>query len=282
MMNSTLAYLCVAGGVLALAGAAASPSPASSAPAAATPRVVTVTATDYAFQAPDTVMAGPTTIRLVNQGKELHHVALWRLEQGKTMADFFAAMQHEGPPPAWAIPVGGPNAPVPGGEADASLELKPGRYMMICFIPSPDGKPHVMKGMSKEMMVVPAYGATSTMPAADVTMTLSDYAFELSKPLTAGRHQIRVVNQAEQPHEVLLVALAPGKTPMDVAAWAEKPEGPPPGRPIGGTVGLAKGLDNIITVELTPGEYGLICFLPDAKDGKPHFLHGMTRQFTVK
>jgi uncharacterized cupredoxin-like copper-binding protein len=35
------------------------------------------------------------------------------------------------------------------------------------------------------------------------------------------------------------------------------------------------------TVDLTPGNYAFICFLPDAKDGKPHALHGMTKQFTI-
>jgi hypothetical protein len=35
------------------------------------------------------------------------------------------------------------------------------------------------------------------------------------------------------------------------------------------------------TADLTPGEYLLICFLPDAKDGKPHFVHGMMQQIKV-
>jgi len=26
----------------------------------------------------------------------------------------------------------------------------------------------------------------------------------------------------------------------------------------------------------------LICFVPDAKDGKPHLAHGMVKQFSVK
>jgi hypothetical protein len=30
-----------------------------------------------------------------------------------------------------------------------------------------------------------------------------------------------------------------------------------------------------------PGNYVLICFEPDAKDGMPHFVHGMLQAFTV-
>jgi len=37
-----------------------------------------------------------------------------------------------------------------------------------------------------------------------------------------------------------------------------------------------------VDLDLAPGEYGLLCFLPDAKDGKPHFVHGMHKQITVK
>jgi hypothetical protein len=33
---------------------------------------------------------------------------------------------------------------------------------------------------------------------------------------------------------------------------------------------------------MTPGNYVMLCFLPDAKDGKPHLDHGMVKEFTVK
>jgi hypothetical protein len=61
----------------------------------------------------------------------------------------------------------------------------------------------------------------------------------------------------------------------------EKMEGPPPGAPVGGTTPMARGEENFITLDLTPGEYGLICFVGDAKDGKPHSMHGMVTQFTI-
>jgi hypothetical protein len=35
------------------------------------------------------------------------------------------------------------------------------------------------------------------------------------------------------------------------------------------------------TADFVPGKYALICFLPDAKDGKPHFMHGMVQEVTV-
>ena len=245
-------------------------------------RTVTVTATDYSFAAPDTIPAGLTELRLLNRGTEMHHAMLVRLDAGKTMADLFAAMQSEGPSPAWAHEAGGPQTPGPGGESNAILRLVAGRYAMICVIPSPDGKAHVMKGMAKEIVVTPATSNTSNANMrVNSTMTLFDYAFQLSQPLQAGRQTIRVKNTAEQSHEVVIMKLQPGKKPADMLAWMEKMEGPPPGAPVGGTTPMARGEENIVTLDLTPGEYGLLCFVSDAKDGKPHFMHGMITQLTI-
>ena len=44
---------------------------------------------------------------------------------------------------------------------------------------------------------------------------------------------------------------------------------------------LDKGAQGSFTADLTPGDYGFICFVPDAKDGKPHLAHGMMRTITV-
>jgi hypothetical protein len=41
------------------------------------------------------------------------------------------------------------------------------------------------------------------------------------------------------------------------------------------------GAHAFVDLDLEPGEYGLICFLPDMKDGKPHFHHGMVKKITV-
>ena len=265
--------------------AAARPAIASvSHPARYSGKVITVKALDYAFEAPDTVVAGYTTIRLLSQGKELHHVTMARLDGGHTLKDLFDAMKDPAAkPPAWFVEVGGPNASVPGGESAAALDLKPGRYVLLCFIPSPDGTPHIMKGMAKEMIAVApkAKAAKVAVKVPTTTVRLTDYAFTFSKPLVAGAQTVRLVNDAEQSHEMFVAKLLPGKTAMELAQWAEKAEGPPPGIPIGGITSMDKGEYNDITLNLEPGEYALICFVPDVKDGKPHLVYGMIKQVTV-
>jgi hypothetical protein len=252
---------------------------------AAAPNLVTVTASEFAFAAPASIPAGLTTVRVVNRGSEFHHVQLVRLDPGHTVDELMqraTSRQHE-PIPAWAHFVGGPNAPAPGGgQAEATMELRAGTYALVCFIPSKDGVPHLMKGMVKPLTVTEAAASEARMGAADVRMTLRDYGFDIAPQLTAGRHTLRVQNTAAQPHEVIVMQLAPGKTAQDLLAWMAAEQGPPPAMPMGGTTLLSAGEVNQLTLDFAPGDYALLCFVPDAKDGQPHVAHGMMRQITVR
>jgi hypothetical protein len=243
--------------------------------------VVTFTAHEFFFEGPDTVAPGVTEIRLVSAGAELHHAALLRFtEEGKGLPEYLAALRSGGPPPAWAEMVGGPNPPVPGGESSVIQDLVPGRYGVVCLVDVPDHIPHIMKGMSREFVVAGPRGSAAE-PMASVTMQLLDYNFQLSTPLTAGSHVIRVDNVASQPHEVLLARLLPGKTLDDFMKWGESFQGPPPAEPMGGVAPIAGGGRSYFTAKLTPGDYLLVCFVPDAKDGKLHLVHGMIQTFKV-
>jgi hypothetical protein len=92
---------------------------------------------------------------------------------------------------------------------------------------------------------------------------------------------IKVENGATQPHEVVLIQLGPGKTIEDVGKWVVDMKGPPPGKPIGGIPAFVPGKSSFFEANLAPGDYGMICFVPDAKDGKPHVQHGMSKQFKI-
>lgn len=253
--------------------------------AAAVPHQMTIVATDYKFDAPDQVPAGMMTVHLVDNGSELHHVAFIQLKDGKTMADVEQAMKAlkpDGTTPAWMVDHGGVNASHPGGGMSSATQmLDAGSYALICFIPSADGVPHFAKGMVRPLTVAASTDAAAPEPTADIVLSLKDYSFTMSKPLSAGKHTIRIESSGSQSHEVQLVRLAPGKKAEDVPAWVEKPNGPPPGEPIGGVPAMQKGSVAYITADFTPGDYALICFLTDAKDGKPHFVHGMIQQVHI-
>ena len=225
-------------------GAADAAVPAAAAPvtAATAAAPITITASDFKLEMPASVTEGHVSFRLVNNGKELHQAQIVRLEEGKTIADLQNAMKHEGPPPPWLSFVGGPNGIAPGQEANSIASLSPGRYAMICLIPSPnDGVPHLMKGMLQPFEVTAGTAATAQL-AADDTVRLTDYSFESTRPITPGKHTFLVTNTAQQPHELVLLRLAPGKTVKDFVTWATTGgmKGPPPALPLGG-VGVITG-----------------------------------------
>lgn len=264
------------------AGASATAT-AAAAPAA---NVVHVVAKDFSFEAPAQIPAGLTTLHMMNEGKEVHQVQIIKLTEGKTFDDFSAAMKAMkpgAPPPSWIVLAGGPNAGPPGGAAAATSTLEPGNYALVCFIPSTDGVPHAMKGMTRGLVVTPSTAAPAPEPTPTTTLTLADYKFVFSTPLKSGENIVRVENSADQPHEIVLFKLAPGKTIKDLQAWLPVSDRDPnvPGMPSGGVVGLEKGQHAFFTANLDAGDYVLVCFLPDAKDQQPHFVHGMVQAVKI-
>ncbi len=291
-MGSNMRLLSIAA-VIAIAGCAVKEAPnETAADSAATPAAtttaaneVTITATEYSFDAPAEIPAGLTNFRMVDNGKELHHAQLMKLEEGKTFDDLMAGMKTMKPgtpPPGWLIPAGGPNAVAPGSTSALTMVMEPGNYAIVCFIPDAKGVPHVAHGMAKALTVTPNPNANTAEPAADITVTMSDYKWDFSTPLTAGRHTLKLVTAPGQPHEFTLFQLSPGKTAADIPKYVEAGmQGPPPARPIGGVAAVATGRASFYTVDLQPGDYAIVCFLEDAKDHRPHFLHGMIQQIKV-
>jgi uncharacterized cupredoxin-like copper-binding protein len=258
-----------------------------------TTHVAVIHTKDFAFDAPDSVNAGWTTFHLLNDGPNIHHVQFVRLDSGKTVQDLMPALDAvlggKAPPTPWMTFVGGPNAPSPGAESDATVNLAAGTYALVCLVDIPGHVAHVDKGMVRTLRVTAPTATPAAEPTADVTVALSDYKFVTTGPYTtAGAHTFKVTNSGPQPHEVEILRYAPGKTMKDVGefmAAAESPQGPsgpPPGDLIGG---VSAGMPNAVsyfTVNFTPGKYVMVCFVGDAKDGKAHLEHGMVKEFEVK
>ena len=96
----------------------------------AAPNVVSLTATEYSFRAPDTVPAGWTTFRLANHGNGVHYGHIVQLDSGKTVAqmvDAYAeAIRTSGPRPKWVKRFGGPGGTAPGDSSNVTQYLETG------------------------------------------------------------------------------------------------------------------------------------------------------------
>ena len=269
--------------------------------ATSAPNVVSVSATEYIFEAPDSVAAGWITFRMSNQGKEVHYGHVVQLESGRTVAEmveaYAQAIRTSGPRPKWVRRFGGPGGTAPGGSSSVMQYLEAGSYVWICPVEDSVGHPHFAKGEFKPFVVhaAPADVANQARaPEADVVVRLLDYSFATDPAFRLGRHVIRVENAGAQPHDLVLMKLAPGKTVEDVRT-SMNPERPrrsdipaDPPQPLdslgtlkGGIASIGPGIESFFEADFTPGDYVLIC-MTTAPDGRSHIEHGMIQQFSVR
>lgn len=124
-----------------------------------------IDAAEYSFTATG-LRAGQSDVVFDNKGEEPHFVVGLPIKPGKTIEDVKKSLAEEGEgegeaPSEAEDPVdeNDPSAfdtPVfdGGGKQVLSLELKKGKYALVCFIPDrKGGPPHVAKGMISEAVV---------------------------------------------------------------------------------------------------------------------------------
>lgn len=236
------------------------------------------------FEAPNQAPAGMTTIRWENSGEDVHHAQLVRINDGVTLPQFQAAMQ-QGADAAFPLVtfMGGPGAISPGGKGEVTLDLTAGQYLILDLLPGPDGVPHVAKGMSRLMTVTPKEAANNAAePAADLTVPLKDFHIALPQTVKSGKQTWKIVNKGPLPHEMALIRLKDGKTLADVAAFNAQPAGEPPFEMAGGMQALQAGMAGWVTLDLPPGNYAALCFIPLAGSAQTHAGAGMVHPFTVQ
>jgi hypothetical protein len=186
----------------------------------------------------------------------------------------------------------GPNGAEPGQSTSATVKLDPGDYAVVCYIPATsDGKPHAAHGMITKTTIAKTADSVETAPVAASTITLGDFSFTLPAGFD-GKGVVDISNQGKQVHEMAILKLNPGKTLDDAKAFlltppgAPAPTGPPPFSAIpglGGVTGMSTNQNAWVNMNLTPGNYMLICFYPDTSTPAllPHALKGMVKQFTI-
>lgn len=177
---------------------------------------------------------------------------------------------------------GGPAVVPPGQSTEVTIDLTPGRYLVLCLVPGHDGVPYAAKGMVSMTTVVDKGRRAATAPKADLTVTLRDFSFDLPERIKAGKQVWQVVNEGPPPHEIVLIKLAPGQTLDDVAAYMHHPMGTPPFEDAGGMQGLSAGSVGYFHVDLRPGAYVALCHIPDPASGKAHEELGMVKPFVVE
>lgn len=255
----------LAGIAFLIAGAASLPAQRPDSP------IVTLSASDHSFVAPDTLTAGFTRFQMKDSGPTDHQFVLFQLADTVSLNEFYEAMRKGAASPPGIRSLGGAQ-----GEEIVSLMLAPGRYAFGCMHGFGDGTNHLGRGMFRALTVIPRRQAVR-QPSFDATITMHDYGYAMSGKLSAGTRTLRLVNKGPQEHHIMMQRLLPGRTLDDVAKWQDAGrKGPRPVQPVfWGTTRQSAGAILYAVVKLEKGGYILLCRVPDSKDGKPHVEHGM-------
>lgn len=112
---------------------------------------VEITMTDFAYDLSQTTLPADQTIAIdgVNAGDYAHEIVVFQLPAGATVEQLLI-----GDVPEEDVRFYGFAIAAPGQTAHFGLTgLEPGTYHIICYFDSPDGIPHVMRGMEAEFIV---------------------------------------------------------------------------------------------------------------------------------
>jgi hypothetical protein len=117
--------------------------------------------------------------------------------------------------------------------------------------------------------------------AEQITVIATDYAFDIPAVPT-GKVAFTMENAGDEPHFMYVVKLNEGATLAE--ALEAEAAGEDPDRfvaeEIGGSSTVGPGQTSVLNADLTPGTYGMLCFV-SAPEGAPHAALGMAEEFTV-
>ena len=192
--------------------------------------------------------AGPTEITATNEGKREHSAQLIRVDEGHTVQEGLAAASKWAETGKSALPEWVHLAvPVPPAELEVTGE------------------------------------ATGEAPTAPAKLEAKEYGFTGSG-LESGATTLQFENTGEQPHHAEALAIAGDATIEDVKKFLRTEKGKPPidESKRFGTAVIDGGGSQTVDLELEPGRYAVLCFVPDREGGPPHAFKGMVSEIEVK
>ena len=233
--------------------------------------------------APTSAEPGLVEITLENRGKRLHDAQLFRVAGGQTAAETIGALgrvlQAGAPLPDWLTYAGGVQATEAGASQTVTQALDPGTY----YIGDIEGTSGPPEPSTVPQIVVSGEAGDSELPESESTVRAFEYGFE-AEGLTAGRNQVLFENTGGEPHHLEAFPLLEGSTIADVKAFVKTEKGKPPVNLDQETVTtiLEGGTSQLVTLDLEPGRYALLCFISDRQGGPPHAVKGMVSEANVE
>lgn len=236
---------------------------------------ITVEVNDQGVTLPPELPAGLVAITVKNTGADPASPLLARLNDGVSLDDFNEALaKHADEEIDLASWLGGEEV-APDSSLRVVYDLKVGYYVAVA-------------GPYEQPVVVPVEVKGDPNPAVEtpsdeVKVEMKDFVYIMPNKVRAGSHVWRIENTGQQMHVIDIIKLHEGKSLADVIAVAQAQEMPDemPFDFIGGWGGMSANERAWAPLGLLPGEYLVICGIPDPESGKRHLELGMISQLTV-
>ena len=273
--------------------------------------VVQIITQNMEFQIADEIPSGWNTFRYTNKSSQVHFFLIDKYPDGKTIEDaenIVSPIFQEGMDlinqgkaeegyaafgklPEWfgeVVFLGGSGMVSPGQTCETTLKLDPGYYILECYVKMANGIFHSKMGMVKELVVTEEKSNISP-PSANIQINISStHGLEYSDPILKGANTFsvyfedQIVHENFVGHDVNLVRLDPNADIKALEKWVNwaDPKGLITPSPdgitfLGGINDMPAGSKGYFTVNLEPGNYGLISEVPNAS-GK-----NLLKQFSV-
>ncbi|MEZ4561848.1 MAG: hypothetical protein R2853_03865 [Thermomicrobiales bacterium] len=261
----------------------------------------TVRLSDDAIRAPEEISAGPTVLIVENEEVEPGHAFVLRVPDEVSDAELASTLSsgtvaESTPDWFWTADfLGNADRATPEQPAVALVGMEPGRYVV--------GDPfRPVTEFAQFSVPAPALNAAN-LPEPDLAIELFEMDFSLPDHLPGGPQLWQVTNTGGMLHEIAIFPTPEGATPEQVqeavsAELAAEFGGDPAasraaidalgGAWVGWSSDLVAGVGvlspqatTLAQVNLEPGTYGAVCFIPEPNSGIPHLMMGMTAVFEV-
>jgi len=246
-------------------------------------RVLTVVARDTSLESSPTVPAGLTTVRLVLNGKARRELVVHRVPAGTTPEELVRGAA--GRPERWfqQWSFGGPSVPRDStSDASATLDLRPGRYMLVSYEVDPAGRPRGDRFISREVTAIAASVLIpARFPVPDLTIRIKDARMDVLGVVRSGQRMVQVENAGGHPHDLLLGRLKPGKTIDDVRRWDRGRTDPAPFVYVGGLTPMSSGVTAQTKLLLQTGMHVVLCTVRHSGDREYDYQRGVVASFKV-
>jgi hypothetical protein len=226
--------------------------------------LVTITATDSGFVAPDTLRAGLNHFAFENRGSAIHECMFIRLSDGLTPAQYIAAVAAGTDFPEGALDCSGPGLTSPGERVEMWVPLEPGRYLLGCWFNS-----HITQIPPHIITVASGALPPADPPREDMTIRLIDFRFDVVGDLDPGIQVLKVETLGPSMHEMDMFRLDGGRTLEDLKTWyANRDAAPAPATAMCGVLD-SHDLARVVWLRrnFTAGKYVLYCGMPMIQSG---------------